>query len=51
MGGLPKDLVGLHKIRIGDLRVFFWVDHNKKEIVLYFVSHRDEIYKWLYKRK
>ncbi len=51
MGGLPKDLAGLHKTRVGDWRVFFWVDHDKKEIILYFVEHRDEIYKWLYKRK
>lgn len=51
MGGLPKDLIGLHKTRIGDWRVFFWVDHEKKELVLYFVEHRDEIYKWLYRKK
>lgn len=50
MGGLPKDLIGLHKTRVGDWRVFFWVNHEKKEIVLYFVEHRDEIYKRLYKK-
>lgn len=51
MGGLPKDLIGLHKTRVGDWRVFFRVNHEKKEIVLYFVEHRDEIYKWLYRKK
>ena len=51
MGGLPKDLAGLHKIRVGDWRVFFWVNHEKKELVLYFVEHRDGLYKWLYRKK
>ena len=51
MGGLSKDLIGLHKTRVGDWRVFFWVNHEKKEIVLYFVEHRDEIYKRLYRGK
>jgi len=51
MGGLPKDLVGLHKIRVGNWRVFFWVNHEKKELVLYFVEHRDGLYKWLYRKK
>ena len=51
MGNLPKDLMGLRKIRVGDWRVFFWVDHGKKEIVPYFVGNRAEIYKWLYRKK
>ena len=51
MGNLPKDLTGLRKIRVGNWRVFFWVDHAKKEIVPYFIENRDEIYKWLYRRK
>jgi len=51
MGGLPKDLIGLHKIRVGNWRVFFWVNHEKREIILYFVEHRDEIYKQLYRGK
>lgn len=42
---LPKDLDGLHKYRVGDWRVLFWVDHQKKEITLYGVDHRGTIYK------
>ena len=50
MGGLPKDFAGLHKLRVGDWRVFFWVDHGNKELILYLVDHRDDIYKSLYRK-
>ena len=40
----PKDLRGLQKYRIGDYRVFFWVDHNEKTIVLYGIEHRKSAY-------
>lgn len=42
---LPKDLQGLQKYRIGDWRVLFWADHQKKEITLYGVEHRSTVYK------
>lgn len=42
---LPKHLRGLQKYRVGDWRVLFWVDHQKKEITLYGVDHRGTIYK------
>lgn len=42
---LPKDLEGLQKYRVGDWRVLFWVDHEKKEITLYGVDNRGAIYK------
>jgi len=42
---LPEDLKHLQKYRIGDWRVYLWVDHKKKEIVLYGVEHRREAYK------
>lgn len=51
MGNMPKDLAGLHKGRVGDWRVFFWVDHEKKELVLYDIDKRDHVYKNLFKRK
>lgn len=50
MGNLPKDLAGLHKIRIGDLRVFFLVDHGKQEIALYYIDRRDYAYKKLFRK-
>ena len=42
---LPKNLGGLQKYRVGDWRILFWLDHKKKEIVLYGVRHRRDIYK------
>ena len=42
---LPKHLHGLQKYRVGDCRIYFWVDHKKKEIILYGVEHRKENYK------
>ncbi|OGF85388.1 hypothetical protein A2Z63_00030 [Candidatus Giovannonibacteria bacterium RIFCSPLOWO2_02_44_8] len=51
MANLPKDLSGLHKVRVGDLRVFFWVDHRKEEIVPYVVDRRDIMYKNFYRGK
>ncbi|MBI2639664.1 MAG: hypothetical protein HYW90_02110 [Candidatus Sungbacteria bacterium] len=49
MGNLPADLRGLHKIRVGDRRLFFWVDNEKKEIVPYTIDKHDKAYKNLYK--
>jgi len=40
----PKDLQGLQKYRVGDYRVFFWVDHNEKKIILYGIEHRRSAY-------
>ena len=50
MGNLPLDLRGLHKIGVGDWRLFFWADHEKKEVVPYDVDKRDKAYKPLYRR-
>ncbi|MHB8653403.1 MAG: type II toxin-antitoxin system RelE family toxin [Terriglobia bacterium] len=42
---LPPSLVGLHKYRVGDYRVLFWIDHSQKLITLYTVKHRSVVYK------
>ena len=47
MKNLPRDLRGLHKIRVGDWRIFFWADHQKREIILYDLEWRDKAYKRL----
>lgn len=44
---LPADLKGLHKYRLGDYRIFFWIDHAAQRIVLYRVLHRREAYRTL----
>lgn len=43
----PKNLEKLCKLRIGDWRILFWVDHDNKVITLYAVEHRSKIYKRL----
>lgn len=43
--GLPAALEGLHKYRVGDYRVLFWVDHPRQIITLYTVKHRSVVYK------
>lgn len=50
MSNLPPHLRGLHKVRIRDRRLFFWVDHEKKEIVPYDIDRRDKAYKYLYRK-
>lgn len=47
LSGLPKELRGLHKVRVGDYRILLWVDHEREEMTLYSVGHRSTIYKWL----
>lgn len=42
---LPSSLKGLHKYRVGDYRVFFWVDRKNETITLYGIEHRSSAYK------
>lgn len=44
MSYLPREFRGLHKFRVGDYRVLFWVDHQKETITLYLVDHRRAVY-------
>jgi mRNA interferase RelE/StbE len=43
--GMPKDLEGLCKLRVGDYRILYWVYHREKVIRLYRVQHRSEVYR------
>jgi len=40
----PKGLEKLCKLRVGDWRVLFWLEHKEKTITLYTVEHRSKIY-------
>ena len=40
----PKGLEKLFKLRVGDWRILFWLDHKEKIIILYTVEHRSKIY-------
>lgn len=42
---MPKALAGLQKLRTGDYRILFWVDHENRSLTLYAVGHRSVIYR------
>ena len=41
---LRSNLSGFYKIRVGDWRVIYDVDHDKKEISVHKIGHRRDIY-------
>ena len=43
--GMPKELAGLCKLRLGDYRVLYWVEHEDKRIFIYRIEHRSEVYR------
>ncbi|MDO8590673.1 MAG: hypothetical protein Q7R65_01705 [bacterium] len=45
MSFTPKGLERLCKYKVGEWRVFLWLDETKKEITLYTVKHRKDAYK------
>lgn len=45
--GMPEDLAGLCKLRVGDYRVLYWVYPSKKLIRIYRIQHRSEVYRQL----
>ena len=44
---MPKGKEDLKKIKVGDWRVFFWLDTKKQTVTLHAVWHRNEAYKKL----
>lgn len=42
---LSANYAGFYKLRVGDWRVIYEVDHDKKMITVHKVGHRSEIYK------
>jgi mRNA interferase RelE/StbE len=43
--GMPDELSGLCKLRLGDYRILYWVYHNQKLVRIYRVQHRSEVYR------
>jgi mRNA interferase RelE/StbE len=43
--GMPEDLIGLCKLRVGDYRILYWVYHEEKVVRLYRIQHRSEVYR------
>lgn len=45
--GMPEDLAGLCKLRVGDYRVLYWNYPSQKLIRIYRIQHRSEVYRRL----
>ena len=45
--GMPVDLAGLCKLRVGDYRILYWIYPAKKIIRIYRIQHRSEVYRKL----
>ena len=43
--GMPEDLAGLCKLRVGDWRILYWIYHAEKIVRIYRVQHRSEVYR------
>ena len=43
--GMPDDLAGLCKLRVGDWRILYWVYHREEIIRIYRIQHRSEVYR------
>lgn len=42
---LKGDFSGLYKLKVGDWRIIYDVDHQKKVITVHKIGHRREIYR------
>ncbi len=43
--GMPEDLAGLCKLRVGDWRIIYWIYHAEKIVRIYGIQHRSEVYR------
>ena len=43
--GMPADLAGLCKLRVGDYRILYWNYPARKLIRIYRIQHRSEVYR------
>jgi mRNA interferase RelE/StbE len=43
--GMADDLAGLCKLRVGDLRILYWIYHAEKVVRIYRIQHRSEVYR------
>jgi mRNA interferase RelE/StbE len=45
--GMPHDLEGLCKLRVGDYRILYWNYPAQKLVRIYRIQHRSEVYRRL----
>jgi mRNA interferase RelE/StbE len=45
--GMPEELAGLCKLRVGDHRILYWNYPAQKLVRIYRIQHRSEVYRRL----
>lgn len=45
--GMPEDLSGLCKLRVGDYRILYWIYPAQSLVRIYRIQHRSEVYRQL----
>ena len=45
--GMPDDLSGLCKLRVGDWRILYWIYQAEQMVRIYRIQHRSEVYREL----
>ena len=45
--GMPQDLAGLCKLRVGDYRILYWIYPSQSLVRIYRIQHRSEVYRQL----
>ncbi len=45
--GMPEDLAGLSKLRVGDYRILYWIYPAQSLVRIYRIQHRSEVYRQL----
>lgn len=45
--GMPDELAGLCRLRVGDYRVLYWLDRPQETLKVYRIQHRSEVYRHL----
>ena len=45
--GMPEDLAGLCKLRVGEYRILYWNYPGQKLVRIYRIQHRSEVYRRL----
>lgn len=45
LAGMPDELAGLCKLRVGDWRILYWVYHPEQIVRVYRIQHRSEVYR------
>jgi mRNA-degrading endonuclease RelE of RelBE toxin-antitoxin system len=43
--GMPDDLAGLCKLRVGHWRILYWIYPAQKTVRIYRIAHRSEVYR------